>query len=174
MLDHMALDDEYERHAMKRRDHFERMKIRELRLTFNVLRRSADGAPGWTSVLKARDFAQVDVTRERVEKMIAARDVVAGGPEALMAARLRVPEGVTFAQSGEDQVKASFEPDLMVEPLAMTQATMGIVGAVHDAPTVREGIAAFAAEGGVDAASVADRALGAVRGALLYGLLEVG
>jgi hypothetical protein len=74
---------------MRRREHFERMRIRALRPMVSVVRRD-EGQPGWISVVEVSGTA---MSRARVDAMVAARDLVARGRDALRAARLRLAEG---------------------------------------------------------------------------------
>jgi SAM-dependent methyltransferase len=88
-VEHPLGDASYERAVMRLRDHFEKMRIRALQPTISVIRRD-DGQPGWISVVEANGSP---MSRARVDTMIAVRDLVARGREAVRAARLRVPEG---------------------------------------------------------------------------------
>ncbi len=89
-VEHPLGDAGYERALMRQRDHFEKMHIRALQPTISVIRRD-DDQPGWISVVEANG---TPMSRARVDAMIAVRDLVARGRDAVRAARLRVPEGV--------------------------------------------------------------------------------
>jgi SAM-dependent methyltransferase len=89
-IEHPHGDADYERAAMRRREHFERMRIRALVPMVSVVRLD-DARPGWVSVV---EVGGSPMSRARVDGMMAARDMVARGRDAVRAARLRVPEGV--------------------------------------------------------------------------------
>jgi SAM-dependent methyltransferase len=95
-IEHPLADADYERAAMRRREHFEQMRIRALVPMVTVVRRN-DAQPGWISVV---EVGGSPMSRARVDAMLAARDLVARGPEAVRAARLRVPEGVAVPVDG--------------------------------------------------------------------------
>jgi SAM-dependent methyltransferase len=95
-VQHPLGDASYERALIRRRDHFEKMRIRALQPTVTVVRRD-DDLPGWISVVEVDGTA---MSRARVDAMIAARDLIARGRDALRAARLRVPEGVAVPPGG--------------------------------------------------------------------------
>jgi len=89
-IEHPLGDADYERAAIRRREHFDRMHIRALQPMVSVVRRH-EGHPSWLSVV---DVGGTAMSRALVDAMFAARDLVARGPESVRAARLRVPEGV--------------------------------------------------------------------------------
>jgi hypothetical protein len=89
-IEHPFADAGYERAAMSRREHFEKMRIRALAPMVSVVRR-ADDQPGWISLV---EVGRTSMSRVRVDTMVAARDLVARGREAVRGARLRVPEGI--------------------------------------------------------------------------------
>ena len=131
-IEHPLGDADYERAAMRRREHFEQMRIRALLPMVSVIRRH-DGQPGWLSVV---DVGSMPMSRARVDAMIAARDLVARGPGAVQAARLRVPEGVAAppddvlaavraaggATTLSDEVLAKVEEALLAGQLEIVEA----------------------------------------------------
>ena len=165
------MDDAWERHAIRRRDHFEHIHLREMSSAFTVVRRSWDGVPGWISVAPSRRFGSARVTRGRIETMIAARDLDASGPQALRVARLRVAEGVTFTQR-TGRFFATFGEDGISDDMVLDENAMALVQAVHSAATVGEALDRLAASFGQP--EVATEALAVVQNALLAGLLEPG
>jgi hypothetical protein len=90
-IEHPHGDAAYERAAMRRREHFEKMRIRELVPMVSVIRRDED-QPAWISVVEVKRDV---MSRARVEAMVAARDLLTRGRDALRAARLRLGEDVT-------------------------------------------------------------------------------
>jgi methylase of polypeptide subunit release factors len=172
-IGHPLRDDACERDAIRRREHFERTKIRSLRPTFTVVRRDApDGPPGWTSTVQGRAFADARSTREQLDGLVAARDLVAKGRAAVQSARLRLPGGVSFVERGE-QVEATFAGGGLCGPMTMSAGTVRLVESIHGAERARAGIEAFVAGEGLTMAEIEDTALEAVEFALLHGLLEL-
>ena len=99
-IEHPMGDAEYERAVMRRRQHFEQMGIRALQPMVSVVRRNED-QPAWMSTVEVGGGA---MSRARIDAMFAARDLVARGPDAVRAARLRVPQGVSVPE--DDVVSA--------------------------------------------------------------------
>jgi SAM-dependent methyltransferase len=82
----------FEHRAMLMRDHLEDLAIRDFRLTLTVLEPAGETG-GWTSTL---DLAKVPhnrtMTSREIDEMIAARNLLARGSEALLAAGLALAE----------------------------------------------------------------------------------
>jgi hypothetical protein len=114
----------------------------------------------------------VRVSRERIEAMLDARDLLARGPAALAAARLRIPEGVTLAEQG-DQVHALLDARQLGQPARINEATAHLVSLVHESDNVEDGIERFAEAVARPVSEVADGARQAIRDALSGGLLEL-
>jgi hypothetical protein len=171
-IGHTSKDEACERDAIRRREHFERAKIRGLRPTFTVVRRDPPGASlGWTSTVQGGAFVDARPSREQLESLLAARDLVAKGRAVLDGARLRLPGGVTFVDRG-DHVEATFEGGGHWGPMKMSAGTVQLLGFVHEADSVRAGIEALVATEGLTMADIADTAAQTVEFAVLHGLLE--
>jgi SAM-dependent methyltransferase len=168
---HPSVDDEWEQDALRRRNHFERLGLRELHASFTVVRRSWDGVAGWVSVVPSRRFGTARITRARIEAMVAARDLDASGVQALRVARLRVAESVTFTQRS-GRFFATFGEDGVGEDMVLDENAMALLQGVHAAHTVGEALDTLAARFGQP--EVATEALAVVQNALLVGLLEAG
>lgn len=166
-----TLDAEWERLVLERRDHFERMRVRQLRPSFNVVRTAAAGTSPWTSVVRSRSFVQARLTRARLDALIAARDLEASGTAALCKARLTVPADVSFAEH-EGRYRATFGEDALSDPVDLEGPSLVLLKAVRDADTVARAVDWFAgtpwARGATPESIVAE-----IRAALLGGLLEV-
>jgi SAM-dependent methyltransferase len=131
-VEHPLGDASYEQAVMRRRDHFERMRIRALQPMVTVIRRD-DDQPGWISVAQVNGTG---MSRTRVDAMVAVRDLLARGPQAVRAARLRVPEGLPVPTEGvlaavhaagtaarvSDDGLAKVEEALLAEQLAIVEA----------------------------------------------------
>jgi SAM-dependent methyltransferase len=175
-IGHAWQDEAYERDAMRRREHFERARILALRPTFTIVRRDPVGAAaGWTSTVQGRSLAEARPTRAQIATLIRARDLLAQGPDALRAATLRLPDGVSFTQRGEegDEVEASFVGGGLCGPITMNVGTVRLVGFIQEAAHVEQGVQAFVAAEQQTMAAIGDSALEGVKFALLHGLLEV-
>src|SRR5262249_30613085 len=112
--------------ALARREHFDKAGIRELVPTFTVLERAPQGSPEWTSVVRIEPLARIAVTAERLDKMFAAR-LLAGRPDMLFAANLRMPEGTVLAQEQvgpgaevPSTLSARFSPEAAVPSIELT------------------------------------------------------
>jgi SAM-dependent methyltransferase len=173
MIGHPWQDSAFERDAIRRREHFERARIRALRPTFTVVRRNRTGG-GWTSAVDGVWPGHGKGVAGQLDRLMRTRDLVAEGPAALLSAKLVIPAGVNFARATEEgQVEVRLEPYLMQESLTFNEAAATLARAVAGAPSVDEGIARYAAAAGEARASFADDALAAVKEALLHGVLEV-
>ena len=95
-IEHPLGGVDYEVAVMRRREHFEKMRIRALQPMVSVVCRN-EGQPGWISVVETNGTA---MSRARVDAMVAARGLVARGPDAVRAARLRIPEGIAVPSDG--------------------------------------------------------------------------
>jgi len=172
-IGHALKDDACERDAIRRREHFERARIRGLRPTFAIVRRDPPGGwLGWTSTVQGGSFVDARPSREQLDGLVAARDFVAKGRGALEDARLRLPEGVTFVDRG-DHVEATFAGGGLCGPMKMSAGTVRLIGFIHEADRARAGIEAMVAAEGLTMADIADTALQTVEFALLHGLLEL-
>ncbi|MGD0524839.1 MAG: class I SAM-dependent methyltransferase [Polyangiaceae bacterium] len=172
-IGHPLRDDECERAAIRRREHFERTKIRALRPTFTVVRRDPEGTPlGWTASVPGRAAAKTWLSRAQLDGRIEARDLVARGRRAIEDARLRVPNGVSLVERGE-QVDVTFAPGSLSGPLQMSVGSARLVTAIHEADRAGAGMEAFVGGAGLTMADVGDTVFEAVEFALAQGLLEI-
>jgi SAM-dependent methyltransferase len=166
-----TLDREWERLALLRRDHFEKLHVREIRPSLTIVRRSADGSPGWTVTEESLRFGKTWLTRAKLEAMVAAFDLAQRGPEGLRSARLRVPDDVSFSERA-GRFQASFGERGLREPMGVDETTFRLVHEVNGAETVGEVVERLARGADVPA-DAESTALDHVQGALLHGLLEV-
>jgi SAM-dependent methyltransferase len=172
-IGHPLRDDECERAAIRRREHFERTRIRAMRPTITIVRRDPAGTSlGWTSAIPGRAAAKSWLSRAQLDGLIDARDLVARGRGAIQDARLRVPKGVKFVERDE-QVEASFASGGLSGPLQMSVGSARLVGAIHEADRAGAGMEAFVAGAGLTMADVGDSVFEAVEFALANGLLEI-
>jgi SAM-dependent methyltransferase len=153
--------------AMLWRDHFERLGIRALQLTLNVVER---GQPAWRSSVEVRPLGATQLTSAYVDRFVAARSLLAAGSEAILASTLRVPEGASFLEVGSGRVRVTF-PDVL-EPIEITKGAAALVASVHEAPTVRHAVDALAPTFGGPLAEAREKAVDGVRKALSFGVLS--
>src|SRR5262249_40101998 len=137
------------------------------------------GSPGSTSALATVPLARAAVTSGRIDELFAAR-AIAGHPERLLGASLRVPEGTVFAQEQvgpgagvESKIIVRFADAALAHPMEIPDQLLFLVTFIHEAPDVRSGVASFAEQSEVPLEEALERALPAIERALLGGLLEV-
>ncbi len=172
---HASLGAEFERAAMDMRDHLEAQRIEGLRLAVNVLER-APAPPGRTSLVEVRHFVDVPPSSAAVDRMLAARTLLAAGVEALRKARLRIPEGTSIeerrfesgpageASSGPALAVVRLPADRLVPPVVLDREVAEWARLAATAPSV-----GAAADGVADPAAL----LRAIEEALRKGVLEV-
>jgi hypothetical protein len=178
--EHPDFGDAYARAAVAWREHYEAMKIKDVALALNVVTKSAtERKQGWTSLVDAPRFGRERMVRERLEKILAARELAADGRAAVERARLRVAAGATFAQgrggpSGNEPVVVVRLPDdALVEPMAITAPTLKLLQTVDASATVRDAIQTIANGTKRPFDQIAEQAIPAVTTGLLYGVLDI-
>jgi methylase of polypeptide subunit release factors len=159
---------EVERRMLARRRHLDEMGVRGLRLTVNVLQRIAAGR-AWTARIDSRPFTEVGVTSSRVDKLVAAQELLGSDAAAFRGARLQVPEETRFSEE-DDGVLAELPDDALVAPIRLNVHAARLVVRFTDAKTVDEVVAEAAPDADDD---LRDKIRGAIRQALTSGLLEV-
>src|SRR5262249_21777771 len=92
-----GLSVRFDRHAGRLRAHLERLSVRGLQLTLNVVRRN-DGGPTWSATLDLPRSSARHVTAARIDALIAAHDLLAGSDQGLLASTLRAVDGVIGAE----------------------------------------------------------------------------
>ncbi|HEY8086857.1 MAG TPA: methyltransferase, partial [Polyangiaceae bacterium] len=159
---------EVERRIIARRAHLDAMRICELRLTVNVLQRTAPGR-AWTTRVDARPSGDVTATAPQLDKLVAAQELLASGRAALGGAHLRLPEGARFSEDDQG-VLIELPGDSLFAPVRMSEHAARLVSGFATSRTARDAVAQFAPE--ADDA-LRDRVYGAVEQALSTGVLEV-
>ena len=164
-VEHRELGDGFARAAIAHRDHLEAIGARGLAMACVVV---APGR-GWTSRVAVRHVSDAPIAGEAVTRMLAARAIAMGGPEALAGARLRLPAGARLVEQampgGEPpSTIVHFAPGWPEWPAVLDAGTAAWVARIAGAPSVRD---AARAAGGDEAA-----AIDAARDALLRGALD--
>ncbi len=162
------LGPEVERNMIARRAHLDSMRVRELRLTVNVLQRTAPGR-AWTSRVDARAFGRVTASSPQIDKLVAAQELLAAGAPTLVAAELRLPEGARFTEDDQGPV-IELPKDALIPPVRLSPHSARLVSGFATPKTVGDAVTEFAPEADDE---VRDKIYGAVEQALSSGVLEV-
>ena len=161
------------RHALVAED------IRKVRPTIVVIEPARAGE-AFTELVPIEARSRGEIGSGRIDRLLAARALLARGDDAIGAARLRVPEGTVLAQEQEgpgaevaSTLVARLPPAALVGPRAITGEELLLVTTVHEGASVREGLARFCEQTGADLEVARAHLLALVRGAIAAGLLEV-
>jgi SAM-dependent methyltransferase len=171
-----GLGPTFEREARCLRSHLERLGVRELRLTLNVIQRR-DGGPTWSATLDLPRSATRLVTSARIDKLIATRDLLAGANERILQTTLRAVDGVVGAEhsignASEETLRLRPAPESLTPEMELNADAAQLLTLVHRSPDVRAAVAAFAIAKGLDPDGARPKVLEGVKDALLRGLLE--
>jgi SAM-dependent methyltransferase len=171
-LRHPTLDEEYARTAMAFRSHLKDLGLAELHLVLHTFER-AKGRRAFTSSLPVRAGGPISLTPAHIDRWMAARAIVARGPEAVLAARLKVTQGLSFAPP-DAQRNILVQPDAgsFLEPLVVNEATAQLLVVVDGAKSVREAAETFAQATRTSRQDAEAKVAAAVSRSLLLGLLE--
>jgi SAM-dependent methyltransferase len=160
------LDATWERLAMQRRDHLARMALTGIHKTLTIVRRCADGAPGWTAAVQSEAVRHTQISPANVAALLAERDLVARGHEALGARRMRIAPGTVF-ETAMGMVLVRFAEGSVHAPTVTDEATVELLRLVDAAETAGRAAADRASAAGVPQQATLD----AVAAALLSGML---
>src|SRR5579862_3822789 len=148
--DHPNLDASYEHAAIARRDHLDAMGIHVLRVAINVLQHAPEPPTGWTAAVDIQGAGQIILSSERIDKMIAARDLASRGERALLATKLRVPDGTTLIEeragidaNAKSKLIARLNPSMLVRPAELNADALRLLALVHQSATVADAVARF-------------------------------
>ena len=130
------------------------------RQSIDVIEHAAPGR-GWTAPFEVPADSWGFVTSRRIDALLAAEELLRGGHERLLAAKLQMPEGAAVFREG-DQAVLRGSPESLVGCAPVDEATLRAVEAASAAPDVRAALARLP-EGGE----------AHVRAALRRGLLVV-
>jgi SAM-dependent methyltransferase len=175
---HPTLGPAFAADVRARLEHFERAGIRALAPTLVIVARP-EAKDGWTAVLPIQSLAHVSVTSERIDKLLAARTLTRK-PDALLAAKLRVPEGTELSQTQmgpgaevPSTLSARFPPDAAVRPIEMTMDLLFLITLIHEAPSLNAALPKIAEVLQISREEALTKGVAAAKEALLYGILEV-
>ncbi|MEW6583016.1 MAG: methyltransferase [Actinomycetota bacterium] len=158
--------------------HLERLGAERVAWGAMVLRRRP--GPGWFAGFSL-PVGEVGVAGAQVRRLVAAQDLLAGGGEALLDARLAPAPDHRVSQSarlraGEaevDSVVLALDGGLGFR-IALDEVTAGLLGVLDGRRTLREAAAELAAQAGGDAARLAGAVVPAVRRLVELGLVVPG
>jgi methylase of polypeptide subunit release factors len=166
------LDSAREQSAERMREHLHAQGITGIQTAITVLQH-AGGGPVWTSGLDVPTALVTDVTGARVERFVRARDVLAGGDAALLAAALRLPAGTRLSSqqelgSADVTLELTFPDEALCFATRVDAHTLAILAQCSEATDVAGAVSELAQRG------VSSRhALDAIGTALLRGVLEL-
>jgi SAM-dependent methyltransferase len=166
--EHPELGPEFARKAVQRREHLDRLGVESIRAAIAVIA-PAGRAPGWTMAIPIDDLT---VDAAQLDGLVAAAELLAGQPEALLAARLRAGTGVAFAM-GKESVRVVFPPGAPRRQLLLNPGAYRIVTLVDGAPTVQIALNRFRKEGNYKPQQALERFLPALHQMLATGVVEV-
>jgi SAM-dependent methyltransferase len=171
-----GLGTRFERRARRLRAHLERLSVRGLRLTLNVVRRN-DGRPSWSATVDVPRSSVRHVTAARIDALIAANDLLAGPDERLLDSTLRVVDGVLAAEHPVGEPKAEtlrLRPgsESLVAEMELNGDAARLLVLVHGSANVREAATAFATARGLGPDGALAGILDGVKDALRRGVLE--
>ncbi len=176
---HPALGPAFDDEVAVRLAHFVDQGLTGVRPTIVVIEPARAGE-AFTELVPIEARSRGEIGSGRIDRLLAARALLARGDDAIGAARLRVPEGTVLAQEQEgpgaevaSTLVARLPPAALVGPRAITGEELLLVTTVHEGASVREGIARFCEQTGADLEVARAHLLALVRGAIAAGLLEV-
>jgi len=177
-IEHPRLGDSFERKAVLRREHLEKVGVGGLTLTLIVIQRNSNGLR-WADTLEVPAADADGIPSTRIDKLISARDLLAETPDKLLAARLRVPEATVFAReyslSKPDQPKftARFPHGSLAGTVSLNSGTLLLLTLLNETSDVRSAVQRFAQCEAVTLDDALQRLLPGLREALRAGMLEV-
>jgi methylase of polypeptide subunit release factors len=177
-IDYPDLGTEFERSAILRREHLESLAVCGLTQTVIVVQRNSAGLR-WSGTFEIPAQDADWVTSARIDKLVAARDLLAAGRCQLLAACLRVPEGTVFAKEyalgKPDQPKFTvhFPHQALGGTMGLSQGAVLLVTLVDEAPDVNSAVERFAKQELLTLDQALERLVPGLEEALLTGMLEV-
>jgi SAM-dependent methyltransferase len=173
---HPGLGRAFEHKARTLRSHLERLAVRQLSLMLNVVQ-DRGGGPAWSATLDVPRVSRKLVTSARIDKLVAARDLLAGSDSRLLGTALRAVEGVIAAEHGigrtpQETLRLRPAPESLAHEMELNADAVQLLTFVHGSPDVRAATTAFATAKGLDPDAARTMVLEGVKAALLNGLLE--
>jgi SAM-dependent methyltransferase len=139
------LGAEFAAAVVARREHFARMGVDRLALTFTVLERPR-GPETWVAATPLFWRDEQHLGAPWLDALFAAHELVARGPDAILAARLHAPEGARFVEGEDGAVDVAFPADRPVESVELTRDAYDLVATLQESESVRHAFATLAAK----------------------------
>jgi hypothetical protein len=173
---HPNLGRAFEQKVRALRSHLERLSVRQLRLTLNVVQERG-GGPSWSATLDLPRASTKLVTSARIDQLVAVRDLLADSDTRLFGTALRAVEGVIAAEhdigrTPPETLRLRPAPESLAHPMELNADAVELLAFVHGSPDVRAATTAFATAKGLDPDAARTMVLDGVKAALRNGLLE--
>ncbi len=139
-LEERAVDERYAARATLRRQHFERMEIEALRLTFNVL---VNDGKHWARTVEILPASRAAVQEAHIDTLLATSELMLAPDAVLLAARLRLPAGAEIVERG-GRARVVFRE--LLPPIDLSRGAAMLAAAVASAETVEQGLGKLAAQ----------------------------
>lgn len=176
-VEHRELGDGFARAAIAQRNHFEKLRVRGVAFAIVAVEPVAHGEP-WTSRVAVRHTADVPISADAIDRLLAAHDLAHRGGDALGAARLRVPAGASAVEQpvpngGLPSVILQLPPGRPEWPAVLDGASATIVTRIAQSPTVLDAARALARDTEASVETVRVRVESVARDALRSGALDI-
>lgn len=163
----------FERAATARLRHYRALGVEGFVQTIVVVG-PRTGRAGAVRVLPTQGLEAAPLSGARLAALFRALGVLGRPPSELAGVAFRVPEGTVFREEqagpGQDQpstLTAVPPPEALVAPCPLEPEDLFVVTAVHEAPSLGEGVESAAAQAELDPADLLRRAVGAIGRGLL-------
>lgn len=176
-IEHPDLGAGFVHAVVQRREHLENMGIRGLMLSLVVIQRNSEGLR-WSASLDVSAQDSDWVASARIDKLVAARDLLAADVPRLLSKRLRVPEGTIFAREYRlgkpvpPKVSARFPHEALVGTIELGPGAQLLLTLLNEAPDVESAIRRYAEGEKVSFDEAVGRLLPPMKEALRAGMLE--
>jgi methylase of polypeptide subunit release factors len=172
LTEHPEIGEAYAAAVERRSEHFARLGVHRLVDTMCVVRRRERGS-GWTGTVHVAPLRHTRPTRAHVDALIDAHELAAGGFEAILSARVRLPTGTAFVQD-DDRVLAHFPPGSLHATAVLEGSACDLLSVASESADVRAATQRLAQKYRQPLALVRERGVLAIADALRRGLLLVG
>jgi len=176
-LENPRLGPDFERSVVHRREHLEKLGICGTMIALVVIQRNPDGLE-WAGSVDVHAADTDWITAARIDRMIAARDLLAGDPTRLLATRLRVPEGTVFAREyklghpATPTVSARFPHEALVGNVQLGPGAQLLLTLLNEAPDAQSAIRRYAEGEKMSFEAAFGRLMPHLGESLLAGMLE--
>jgi len=166
-IEQRSLGEAFEKRALERREHFDRVGITTLRMTFNVIVRTG-ASKGWTRTVDILPLSRAEANGTHIDALVATTNLMQQGDDNVLAARLRLPNGTEIIERG-GKTRVVFRE--LLSPVEVSRGAAMLAAAAQESNSVREAIAKLSAQLGKG--DMTAQMLAGVRQALEMGVLQV-